>query len=336
MEKTLDSALVYYLRTAYAPPQKVSESEVNIVPGAKIRPVRVGCIFSQLVGDERRFLLGRLQEDDGTEHQYRLKTAGGYLKLKPDGSWTDRNSIEGLKRELSEEGFRGFYGPVPTSFRPVAVYSSQAKGTLQFFSGVLNNYPPMGMSGEALFRRRKDHRVSIQYCTLENVIESAIVDKSIPFETSRAIAASYLFAPSRRIDVNNTSAVGHATKKGNLKFEEEHCKSLVAQAGLPNLPLDALSGCRVYYSRPKLQGLKRAEVDDTLKIVPALRLFFLFGPFVREIGLHPERLYELMGKRRPPLTYVPADVAGRFINKYFDRLVGSELLKPYLKSTELF
>jgi hypothetical protein len=345
MSRNLDIAVGNYLRgtldhacglgsgLAYHDPDDEPTVAERTVFNSNTRMVRVGAILRRRFdGDDNyRFFLGRMEKrNSGKSPAYRLKSPGGYLRLRQcsDGKQMDLSSGEGLLRELREENFYGLHRVRVGTLFPLGVIYNNEKGVLQFFSASLVSYPEIGTRKDALFRRDDEGDIKVRWCSLEEVIRRAFgkdnSDGDIPKETAWMIAASYVFPRRSRASFSSGSVGGMAVDSRYLAVPSDVVSSIKAHSGLGWFPDDALSRCSVFYRTAEI-----GSVDPQVAaMIPSINLFFSVGPFLHQVSLYDEDVDKLI--TRKVARNMHYKLVRRYVKQNYERIIREDLLNGYL------
>ncbi|MFC1741577.1 hypothetical protein ACFL3V_03505 [Nanoarchaeota archaeon] len=331
MSNSLDRAAAFYIQSFVLPYKEITLTRQKIIPDSNIRAIRAGALPFKVFNGVRKYLLGHKERIGGKPPAYYHKSPGGELWIGKDQQPLDLSAIDGLRRELKEEDFKGLYGPRNDSIVPVAVQYSSEKGSFQFYSVQLKQYPSMGTRRDAYFAREDGYETKIRWLTIDNVLKFQSDkghDETIPYETAKAIAATYVYTKSKQIVFNGRDAVP-VNPAGNIAIPDSIAEGIVEKTGLSWFPEGAFSECTVYYNFPK-----RSNIDPALhRLLPSLQVFFMLGPFLHQEALWEDDITELMERSRPDIRHrtIEKVLAKRYVEDNFEEVFEDYgLLENYL------
>ncbi len=316
-----------------------SKIEKNPVPkkrvfDSNIRMVRAGCLIRKKKKGIYYYLLGRLVKDYEPPKDPKLKTAGGYLRLSEEYyNAPDLSSIDGLVRELAEEGFSGKYAPVIDTIVPVGVALSHEKGVLQFYIADLRKNPAQGMKKEQVFKKRKDNSVYLRWCSVKDLV-GTLGNKTpellVQPETVEMILASHYYSRSKRVLFDKSDVSTIVKPDGNLIIPDDYRKKILDTTGLTWLEnKETLKTCKVYYSVPDMKAS-----SDIFPKIPCIKIFFMTDLFMIDKELVGSSLDEHITESISAMkTYSPEwakAIIKNYVRSNYYETLGIDLLKDYL------
>ncbi|MBI5398980.1 NUDIX hydrolase [Candidatus Woesearchaeota archaeon] len=256
------------------------------------------------------------------------KTPGGRCNLDLDYGPVDRTSLDGLKRELREEGFNAMH----SSFTPAGVYFVEGTGAvrtraLHFYRGNLESFP----SNAAEVNRQANNPTGsniiteVKYVTRDEAIlhNTRRNSKDLHRETLEAIVDAYRWEPSFQLLFTRRDVDCKVASNGAILLSKRVRKQLAKKPGMPAyataLGPDAFSTLQVYCSLP----VDKKRHDPKAKIFIASEMF-LYEERISCTSLPPTA--DIERYRSHVLTTVI-----KHLRKNLGHILASKLVDQYIR-----
>jgi hypothetical protein len=256
------------------------------------------------------------------------KTPGGKCIFPPQTADYDRTSLDGLLRELHQEGFL----PDACSFTPSGVYfvdgeSGPHELALHFYRGDLLENP---LVVSEVKRRAEadpdgDRVVDIKYVGRDDAIRHNSFGnyKDIHSETLDAILDSFRWAKSEKIPLTQSS-IDRKVDMGDIVVGKKYRDVLLAKKGVKEyeqfIGRDAFTRVQVYYSVPVDLNYRDPKARIFLKCE-----MFMYQHDVSCMSVRPD-VKPLVLK-----THV-LDSVIKYLKRNFEDILKYGLVEPYMRN----